>query len=160
MDTVEVGFVQGNYTVAESELKMMVCVEVKSGILTPAESALVTVSTSPGTATGNLYMPLCLTCSQKYHLVFCITSFEAGVDYETIVEDVVFDGHTFENLLCIEIPIFNDVFFEPTEYFSVDLISSSPNLILADGMMSAMVCIESTGTFPGEMAQRHVHIHA
>lgn len=33
---------------------MLVCVEVKSGALTPAESAVVTVNTLPGTATGKI----------------------------------------------------------------------------------------------------------
>lgn len=53
MDAVEVGFVSGSYRVNESELEVMVCIEVKSGVLTPAESASVTVKTSPGTAMGN-----------------------------------------------------------------------------------------------------------
>ena len=49
---VEVGFTMGAYTVSESELKAVVCVQVTAGMLTPAEIALVTVSTLPDTAQG------------------------------------------------------------------------------------------------------------
>lgn len=43
---------EDSYTVNESEINVMVCIEVKSGFLMPTESAFVTISTSPGTARG------------------------------------------------------------------------------------------------------------
>lgn len=52
MDTVEVGLVEDSYTVNESEINVVVCIEVKAGFLMPTESAFVTISTSPGTARG------------------------------------------------------------------------------------------------------------
>ena len=51
---VEIGFANCSYTVGESESSVVVCVEVKSGELTPAETALATVSTLPGTALGEV----------------------------------------------------------------------------------------------------------
>ena len=69
-DAVEIGFVLGSYRVNESELDVMVCVEVKSGVLTPAESASVTVNTSPGTAMGNIIYPLIYTHTISHHLRF------------------------------------------------------------------------------------------
>ena len=69
-DAVEIGFVLGSYRVNESELDVMVCVEVKSGVLTPAESASVTVNTSPGTAMGNIIHPLIYTHTISHHLRF------------------------------------------------------------------------------------------
>lgn len=49
---VEIGFSMGAYTVSESDLNAVVCVQVTAGLLTPAETAIVTVSTLSGTAKG------------------------------------------------------------------------------------------------------------
>lgn len=52
VDAVEVGFNASDYTVSESDSTAMVCVEVKSGELEPAEVVMLTLSTAPGTALG------------------------------------------------------------------------------------------------------------
>ena len=61
----------------------------------------------------------------------------------------MFDGNTFQELLCIEIPIVNDVYFEPVEHFSVTLICPSNNVMLDEGSMSAIMSITSTETSAG-----------
>ena len=52
VDAVEVGFTTSGYTVSESEGSVMVCVEVKSGELTPSDVALLTLNTASGSALG------------------------------------------------------------------------------------------------------------
>lgn len=80
----------------------------------------------------------------------CFFCPEAEVDYEPVEETLIFDGNTFEDMVCIEISIIDDVFFEPTEHFSVSLITSGPNVILNEDMNSSMIYIQSTLTLPGE----------
>ena len=66
---VEIGFVNSTYAITESESSVVVCVEVKSGELTPAETALATVSTTPGTASGivrTLYTVCHIGCTMLY----------------------------------------------------------------------------------------------
>ena len=66
------------------------------------------------------------------------------MDYESIEEEIVFDGNTFQELLCVDVSIFNDVFFEPVEQFSVTLISPSKNVVLDEGSASVTISIDST----------------
>ena len=149
------GFADVRYTARESELKVLVCVEVKSGMLTPAESALVTVSTLSSTATGIGFLQL-RTCCTYYniilHLNYYVCAFicEGDMDYDTVIEDVVFDGNTFRDVMCIEVPIADDVYYEPMEYFSVILTSSCPTVVLDEDSSSAMVSIISTGMLAGK----------
>lgn len=79
----------------------------------------------------------------------CTFSLEADIDYETVAEDIVFDGNTFNDIMCIEIPIADDVYYEPMEYFSVTLTSSCPTVLLDEDNMSAIVSIISTGIIEG-----------
>lgn len=86
--------------------------------------------------------------------LICFLCPEAEVDYEAVEETLLFDGNTFEDMVCIEISIIDDVFFEPTEQFSVSLINSGPNVILNEDMNSSIIYITSTLTLPGE---RYIH---
>ena len=62
----------------------------------------------------------------------------------------MFDGNTFQELLCIIIPIANDVFFEPVEHFSVTLSCPSNNVMLDEVNTSATIFIKSTSTDAGD----------
>ena len=79
-----------------------------------------------------------------YYVVYLIP--EADVDYVSVTEDVVFDGNTFTDPFCVEIPIIDDAIFEPVEHFSVSLSSSSPTVTLDDASISATVSITSPHT--------------
>lgn len=76
---------------------------------------------------------------------------EAEVDYEPVEESLLFDGSTFEDMVCIEISIIDDVFSEPTEQFSVSLINSGPNVILNQDTSTSLIYIKSTLTLPSKI---------
>ena len=59
---------------------------------------------------------------------------------------IVFDGNTFRDPFCVEIPIIHDTIMEPVEFFSVSLSSSSPTVTLDDESVSARVFITAPGT--------------
>ena len=70
VDAVEVGFTESAYTTSESDGSVMVCVEVKSGQLAPAELAPLTLTTSPGTALGTILHHLYYTSYENINPSF------------------------------------------------------------------------------------------
>lgn len=64
--------------------------------------------------------------------------------------DVVFDGNTFCDPFCIELPIIYDTVAEPVEHFLVSLSCSSPMVTLDEESFTARVSITSPATIsPG-----------
>ena len=124
-----IGFDPSTYYVNETDMIVQVCASILNGSL--QKDAVVTLSTSDGTATGLL---LALPRS-FYPFSNDISPLLAPGDYTAVVDAELVFSETIDTC-CIDISITADQITEDTESFTADLSTDDSSVILSPQMAS------------------------